>query len=194
MSHLTYLVLCLAGLLSGVTATAESKKTTSMLISRYSGVVGIAQIGDSEAAILSRVKWQSKKSPLPKNHALTKIRFSHMVAFPESGIRAYFRNDKVALLEIQDPFLGEIQGTRLRVFLLTNTKQEKWEDVLQAELGRQPRARYGNGKLNSEAFFYDWGDIAFNASGPNEIAVYRDPEIAKYRQTNFGRKLEMWSH
>jgi hypothetical protein len=176
------------------TTPAFSEGSGPLMLSRYSGIVGLIQLGDTEQAILSRVKWTNKRADLPKSHGLAKMRFSHMMLFPEGGVRAYFRNDKVALIEVQNPFSGEVQGTRLSVFKLTSTqKAEKWDDVIQNELGRQPRGRIGNGAFNSEAFLYPWGDVSFNASGLNEMAIYRDPEIAKYRQTHFGPKVEMWA-
>jgi hypothetical protein len=111
------------------------------MLSRYSGIVGLIQLGDTEQAILSRVKWTNKRAELPKSHGLAKMRFSHMMYFPDGGVRAYFRNDKVALIEVQNPFSGEVQGTRLSVFKLTSTQQsEKWDEVIQNEFG-PPTAR-----------------------------------------------------
>jgi hypothetical protein len=192
MNRLGYLTLCLVTAAVSNLPLALGRDTNPIMVSRYSGIVGVVQIGDTEKAVLARLKWENKRTELPKDHQLAKIRFTHMLSFPDGGIRAYFRNERVALLEIQDPFQGEIQGTRLSVFKPSSAQPEKWDEVLQQELGRMPRARAGNGSFGSEALFYDWGDIAFGKSGPQEMAIYRDPEIAKYRQTNFGRKIEMW--
>lgn len=166
-------------------------KDGRLIISLNSGIRGYVVIGDREDSVISRCPWEAKKTVIPKSSMLASLRFTTLIFYPQIGTRIYFRNGKVGLIEIQDPFQGEIQGKKLRVFRMSAAAPGKWADVLIQEFGI-PQAQVAGGVMNSEGLFYKWGDMSFNASGPNEIAIYRDPQLLKFRQKNFGRKLELF--
>jgi len=91
------------------------------------------------------------------------------------------------LLEFQEPFRGKILGKTLPLFTL-QPNDKKWDEQVFRALG-EPIARTSGGRLGSEGFFYSWGDISFNKTGINELALYRDPSIARFRIKFFGRQL-----
>ena len=183
--------LLVSGLLAALACTRE-EAPPSLELSLYSGIRGVVNINDTEDKLLENKQYHPEKTDLSNEPGVDRIKFTHMLFFKEIGTRAYFRNGRVALIEIQDPFQGTIQGKKLKVFKLANaTPDDSWDRILIAEFG-QPTQRMGGGSFSSEAMYYGWGDIAFNAKGPNEIAIYRDPEISKYRQTGFGRKIKIF--
>ena len=68
---------------------------------------------------------------------------------------------------------------------------DDWEKLITRQLG-PPVLRVSGGRLNSQSLFYPWGDISFNNMGPNQLALYRDAEVGKYRQNDFGRELQLF--
>ena len=74
---------------------------------------------------------------------------------------------------------------------MSSSPPNGWEEYLVRELG-DPVLRASGGTFGSEALFYAWGDISYNHSGPNEIAIYKDPDIITYRQSNFGRDMRLF--
>jgi hypothetical protein len=161
-------------------------------LSLYSGIRQLVNINDPEEKILKRSAWTPERTDLSQDPGVDRVKFSHMLFFKEIGTRAYFRNGRVALIEIQDPFQGVVQGKKLSVFKLEKASPTTtWDDILTNEFG-PPNFRSGGGTFSSEDLFYSWGDISYNANGPNEIAIYRDPEIVKYRQNSFGRKINLF--
>ena len=181
----------LLALVGVVACTRTETPSPALELSVYSGIRSVVNLNDTEEKILERRPWRPERVDLSREPAAERVKFSHLLFFKEIGVRAYFRNGRVVLIEVQDPFQGVVQGKRLAVFNLTNADPNKWDQLLIGEFG-EPQARMGGGNLGSEALFYSWGDIAFNAKGPNEIAIYRDPEIAKFRQTGFGRKIKIF--
>jgi hypothetical protein len=185
----------LLGVLSLALAVGCTRKETipapNMELSLYSGIRQVVNINETEEKALERGTYKPERVDLSAEPGVDRVKFSHLLFYKEVGVRAYFRNGRVALIEVQDPFQGNVQGHRLPIFKLTNADPDHWDRMLIAELG-VPNARMGGGNFGSEALYYSWGDISFNAKGPNEIAVYRDPEIAKYRQTSFGRKIKIF--
>ncbi len=171
--------------------TAKLAPTETLELSLYSGIRQIVNINDTEEKVLERTSFKPERVDLSADPGVGRVKFSHLLFFKELGTRAYFRNGRVALIELQDPFLGTVQGKKLKVFKLEKADPATWEQVLTAELG-VPNSRSGGGTFGSEAFFYGWGDVSFNATGPNEIGIYRDPEIAKFREVSFGRKLSFF--
>ncbi len=165
--------------------------SSNLELSLYSGIRQLVNINDTEEKILERSPWKPERTDLSQDPGVERIKFTHVLFFKEIGTRAYFRNGRVALIEVQDPFQGVIQGKKLFVFRLAPADPDHWSNILMAELG-SPQMRMGGGKFGSEALYYSWGDISFNAQGPNEIAIYRDPEIIKFRQTTFGRKIKIF--
>lgn len=184
------LALISLALLAGCTRK-EPPAVTNMELSLYSGIRQVVNINETEEKVLERTPYKPERVDLSADPGVDRIKFTHLLFFKEVGIRAYFRNGRVALIEVQDPFQGRVQGHKLTIFNLTNADPEHWDRLLMAELGT-PNARMGGGSFGSEALYYSWGDVSFNAKGPNEIAIYRDPSIAIYRQTNFGRKIKIF--
>ncbi len=177
----------------GTVACTQQRSPSSLglELSLYSGIRQIVNIGDPEDKVLRAApQWTPERVDLSADPGVDRVKFSHMLFFKEIGTRAYFRNGRVALIEVQDPFEGVVQGKKLRVFRMSPTTPS-WEANLITELG-MPSARAGGGTFGSEALYYEWGDVSFNGSGPNEIAIYRDPVIAKYRQNHFGRKIKLF--
>lgn len=172
--------------------TQRGPSSVGLELSLHTGIRQLVNIGDSEEKIMerSRSQWKPERVDLSQDPGVERVKFSHMLFFKEIGTRAYFRNGRVALIEVQDPFLGVVQGKKIEVFKLAKSALP-WDQVLIGELG-DPTMRAGGGTFGSEALYYGWGDISFNANGPNEIAIYRDPEIVKFRQTNFGRKINLF--
>jgi hypothetical protein len=181
----------LFGALALCACTPEAPKSSGLELSLYSGIRQLVNINDTEDRVLERSAWKPEKTDLSQDPGVGRVKFSHVLFFKEIGTRAYFRNGRVALIELQDPFLGNIQGKKLTVFKLEKAAPASWDQVLIAEFG-QPNARNGGGSFGSEAFFYGWGDVSFNANGPNEIAIYRDQEIVKFREHSFGRKISIF--
>jgi hypothetical protein len=171
--------------------TPKTVSTENLELSLYSGIRQLVNINDAEERVLERTTLKPERVDLSADPGVGRVKFSHLLFFKELGTRAYFRNGRVALIEIQDPFLGTVQGKKLKVFKLEKADPATWERILIAELGA-PDSRSGGGTFGSEAFFYGWGDVSFNANGPNEIGIYRDPEIAKFREVSFGRKLSFF--
>lgn len=186
---LTICVICFAG----ASCTQRGPSSVGLELSLHTGIRQLVNIGDSEEKVMerSRSQWKPERVDLTQDPGVERVKFSHMLFFKEIGTRAYFRNGRVALIEVQDPFLGVVQGKKLEVFKLAKSAAAPWDQVLIGELG-EPTMRAGGGNFGSEALYYGWGDVSFNANGPNEIAIYRDPEIVKFRQTNFGRKINLF--
>jgi len=179
-------------LLSVILACATPRSglaTEAHDVNLNSGIRGIASLGDSESQIQQRNKHLPAKTTVKEEPGLERLKFTHFYYIQEMGARVYFRNGRVELIAIQEPFRGAVQGTSLRVFSLTALPEgKKWDSVLTRELGG-PSSRASGGRFGSEALFYAWGDISFNRSGPNEIAIYREQDISRYRQKNFGRDI-----
>lgn len=169
---------------------------TSLLplqVSLYSGVEEVVRLGDLESDIQARSKEVSERVDLSSNADAQEAQFSHLLHFKAIGIRAYFRHSRVALIEIQEPFRGEVRGKRLKIFPFAAQQGRSWDEVIMRELG-EPTMRVSGGRLSSEALFYSWGDISFNGMGPNEIALYRQAEVGTFRQKNFGRVIKLFGN
>ncbi len=185
------IALLAALVIAGGCTQKRGPSSVGLELSLHTGIRQLVNVGDSEEKVMERSQWKPERVDLSKDPGVDRVKFSHMLFFKEIGTRAYFRNGRVALIEVQDPFKGVIQGKKIEVFKLANSSPETWDQVLIGELG-QPNMRAGGGTFGSEALYYGWGDISFNGSGPNEIAIYRDPEIIKFRQTSFGRKINLF--
>jgi hypothetical protein len=159
-------------------------------LSLYLGIDHLVRLSDTEGEILAHSQGLGKKSDLPSD--LAALKFTAMVSMDVVGVRAYVRNGRVALIEVQDPFKGGIQGRKIKLFPFKLPPGNTWDEALIREFG-EPSLRASGGRFGSEALFYSWGDLSFNRMGPNQIAVYRDPDIAQYRKQNFGRNINFWS-
>lgn len=184
----------LAATLWLASCTERQPTSEGLELSLYTGIRQLVNIGDTEEKVLSNTAFRPQREEFTEADravAMDRPPFSHALYFKSIGTRAYLRNGKVALIEVQDPFKGVVQGKKIEVFKLQPAGPLPWDQALIVELG-WPNSRASGGAFNSEALYYSWGDISFNASGPNEIAIYRDPEIVKFRQQRFGRKLKLF--
>jgi len=157
----------------------------------YAGIDDLVRLSDTETQIATRTKRERKKIDLGDNTEFKALRLAYLLHFKDAGVKAYFRNGRVALLEVQEPFHGTIQNKRIKIFPFNIPTGGSWEEALKREFGA-PQASVSGGRLGSQALFYSWGDISFNGMGPNQIALYRDAEISTYRQNNFGRVVEFF--
>lgn len=161
-------------------------------VNLYSGVQAMAKIGDSEGQVLDRAKrWKPEVIELPRQVNDERVSWSKLYQFKELGMRVYFRHGRVALIELQEPFRGSIQGKKLQVFSFAAPTGASWEVTIIKEFGN-PQVRASGGRFGAEAFFYAWGDISFNRMGPNELAIYRDRDISTLRQKSFGRDVKFF--
>jgi len=167
----------------------REKETRMYEVNLYSGIPDIVRLGENEPQFIARSKTLKRtKHERRETAAAEKVSYSHMYSLDDVGIRVYFRNNRVALVELQDPFRGSIHGRKIKLFSLAPPEGTSWEELLIREFG-MPQARASGGKLGSEALFYFWGDISYNRMGPNELALYRDHDIYQYRLNNFGRNV-----
>lgn len=169
----------------------DTASVPPMEVSLYFGVDQLVRLGDTESAVHKRSHFDIKKSAVSDSE-LTSLRFTDQLEFPDLGVHAYLRYNRVALLEIQEPFRGVVHGKRMELFPFATQTGQNWEEMLVRQLGT-PTSEASGGRLSSNSLFYTWGDISYNAMGPNQLAIYRDPDIAKYRQKNFGRMLKLFS-
>jgi hypothetical protein len=188
-----YLLSTLLAILSASIACTrrETASLPPLELSLYLGVQNLVRLSDTESEIMSHARGLAKKGDV--SPALTALKFTQVVGVETEGVRAYLRNGRVALIELQEPFKGGIQGKKIKLFPFTIPPGKSWDEALIREFG-EPELRASGGSFGSEALFYSWGDISYNRMGPNQIAVYRDPDIAQYRKQNFGREIRFWSH
>ncbi|MBY0370817.1 hypothetical protein K2X33_09040 [bacterium] len=193
MTALTRSALLVAALIGvlGCTCAQLPPASTGLELSLYTGIRQLANIGDSEEKVLEHREFRLQRQEIPADANGSRGPFSHLLFFKDIGTRVYIRNGRVALVEVQDPFQGVVQGKKIAVFKLAPSSPLPWDQALIIELG-WPNSRSSGGAFGSEAMYYSWGDISFNGNGPNEIAIYRDPEIVKFRQQRFGRKITLF--
>jgi hypothetical protein len=161
-------------------------------LSLYSGVIGVVTLGDSVETVQSHLP----EKPALRSVAgteLGKIEFNGMFDLTDQGMRIYFRRGRVALIEFQEPFKGTVRGKDLTLFPFSAPSTSNWEEFLIRKFG-VPQQRVSGGRLGSKSLFYSWGDISYNGMGPNEIALYREPDVINYRQQNFGRVLKFFGN
>ena len=159
-----------------------------------SGIRDVVRLGDSEGLVEQHVVGVLHKPPVHEDPAAEQLGCDLIFEMDDIGARAYFRRGKVALIRIQTPFHGTIRGGKLKAFTIAPAPpKEGWDDYLMHEFG-QPLLHASGGTFGSEALFYSWGDISYNRSGPNEIAIYATPDISAYRQRNFGRDMRLFKN
>ncbi len=170
----------------------QSAKTPDLQINLYSGVVGIARLGDPESEN-SPSEWKCEREEIAPDSDLGGLNFTSTCHYRELGIQTYFRFGRLSLMEIQEPFHGIIRGMDFDLFSLGNVGGGTWHDALVRKFGA-PVAEASGGRLSSEALFYDWGDIAYNGAGINQLSLYHEPKVRTYRNQNFGRVLDLGFH
>ena len=183
---------CLSLFLASSACIRKKAPPAIMEVNLYSGVQDFVKIGDSEGQIIDRgKKLEPEIAELPPKAADERLSFSKVYRFRSLGMRLYFQQGRVSLIELQEPFRGNIQGKRLQIFSFAAPQGSTWEDLLTKGFG-VPLVKASGGRFGAEAFFYSWGDVSFNRMGPNELAIYRDREISNYRQKNFGRDVKFF--
>lgn len=166
----------------------------SLTLNVYKGVNDVVRLGDSESLVEQHAgKYKINKIDASNDPVAEKLKFNKIYQITDIGAIAYFRNGRVALILLQDPFRGVIQGKDLKVFSFAPPSGKTWEDQLTHSFG-QPTVRASGGRFGSEALYYAWGDVSYNRMGPNEIAIYQDTDIASHRQRNFGRDVKLFNH
>ncbi len=174
-----------------VSCTGRNSAPPLLEVNLHSGIKNLGNVGDPETEFLKNKKWTADRIELGKE--VDGVQFSYALHFREIGTRIYFRRDRVALIEIQEPFQGTIQGQRnFKLFTFGPPPEKTWEAILLKEFG-PPQTKASGGRFGAEALFYPWGDISYNNNGANELAIYRDPEISRFRQKNFGRDISFFS-
>jgi hypothetical protein len=178
-----------------LTQTACVRRGTTnvegLTVSLYFGIEPWVRLGDSQSQVMSRLRGQWDKLDISGNAELAAAGVTEALKLSDHGVKAYFRNDRVVLIELQSPFEGKIQGRKVVLFPYQGRALASWEETLKRDFG-PPNSQASGGGLGSDCFFYSWGDISFNNVGANQLALYRDASIAAYRQKNYGRVLKIF--
>lgn len=172
-------------------ACTNPDESPRLEVSLYAGIPALAKIGDSREAVKERGRFSPSRALSSIDESLTKIGITDAFFYSKIGTRVYFRADHVVLIELQEPFRGIVKTSNLPIFPFALPPGNSWEELLVKDFG-PPTNRVQGGRLASDSLFYNWGDISYNRMGPNQIALYRDTDIRKYRETSFGRVIEMW--
>ena len=159
-------------------------------VSLFTGIPKLAKLGDSYQILTQTIPHPYEALPLPEAPEFQVLKISQAVLYPALGLRIYFRREGAVLITIQEPFKGKIRSKKIDLFPFARSPAGTWEAYLIKQLGI-PDFTVSGGRLNSKGLFYSWGDISFNAMGPNQLALYREPSIAKYREKNFGREITL---
>lgn len=160
-------------------------------LSLFTGIPGVASLGQTQKQVEASAKVPFERNEIAASSPLGKLHFSEVFVFKSIGTKVYFKRDGVGMITSQEPFKGSIKGKKIKLFAFSVPPVNDWETLLVKELGT-PESRASGGRFGSEALYYNWGDVSYNRMGPNEIALYRNPELSKYRLTNFGREVELF--
>lgn len=170
----------------------RSPSTDSLIeVSLFTGIPGVGRLGESMKQVADHTQFAFTEAQVDPESELGKIGVGTVYVFKDVGAKVYFKRDGVAMITTQEPFKGVIKGKKIRLFTFSVPPVSDWESLLLKELGA-PQSRASGGRLGSEGLFYNWGDISYNRMGPNELALYRNPEITSYRLKNFGRELQLF--
>jgi len=159
-------------------------------VSLFTGIDKLVKLGDPVSMTLKQNPQGYEKISISDSDELKALKIEEGLAYPGLGLKIYYRASGAALVILQEPFAGKIRSKKIALFPFSTSPSGTWEEYLTKELGI-PDFTVTGGRLNSKALFYSWGDISFNAMGPNQLALYRDSLIAKYREKNFGRELQI---
>lgn len=176
-------------LLSGV---SFSEPHSNYEVSLFTGIPPLVKLGDPLSVVKKAIKASESKVDLADFENCPDCKVSQGIQFDQLGLSIFFNRLGANLIIIQAPFKGSIRSKKVELFPLGPPPSGgTWGDFITKELGA-PDFIVTGGNLNSRGFFYSWGDISFNASGPNQLALYRDPNLRKYREKSFGRKLRIF--
>lgn len=175
--------------LCGISQAADP--APMMEISLFTGIPGVARIGESFTEVNQRKVHPHERLDFKDDPEIVKLKITDALVFPTLGTKIYFRRTGAVLIVSQEPFKGSIKNKKIRLFSFSVPAVSDWGELLLRELG-QPQARASGGRFGSEGLFYSWGDLSYNRMGPNQLALYRDLEVGKYRLNNFGREVQMF--
>ena len=161
-----------------------------MFVVLNSGIQDVAVIGDSQEQVMKHIAERPDRAPASVFAGEGAARFNEIWSYPDMGLRLYFLNKRVEMIELQQPFLGKVRGTLVKVFQFQRPQGVPWDEFVIRAFGT-PAAKAAGGQFGSEALFYSWGDISFNSMGPNQVAIYKTPEIQTYRINNFGKTFQL---
>lgn len=161
-------------------------------VSLYTGIHSLIKLGDTRSVVAKVMPEKGNQNDLSEFTDFPDCKIIEGINYKKLGITAYFNRSGAALIILEEPFKGNIRSKKINLFSLGPPPVSgTWGEFLSKELGA-PDFVVTGGNLNSTGFFYSWGDITFNASGPNQVALYRDSSIRNYREKYFGRKLKMF--
>lgn len=191
----TALFLGVALALGSAACIKKAEEPSELAINLYTGIRNFVSLGDTEADVKRLTQYtfvQEEITPEAANAPLSEIKVTHLFYYKDIGTKLYFRDGRVVLMEIQEPFKGAISGKTIKLFQFEARADTKsWGEVLEREFGPST-ARGSGGRFGAEALYYSWGDISYNRMGPNEIALYTDSTITGYRQRTFGREIRLF--
>jgi hypothetical protein len=191
MVKFIYMTALLKKLLLGFSTLAlAGPASNSYEVSLFTGLSKVVKLGDPVSITLKQNPQGYEKISISDSDELKSLKIEEGLAYPGLGLKIYYRHSGAALILLQEPFAGKIRSKKIALFPFEPSPVGTWEEYLVKELGI-PDFTVTGGRLNSKALFYPWGDISFNAMGPNQLALYRDNKIAKYREKNFGRELQI---
>jgi hypothetical protein len=160
-------------------------------VSLFTGINPLIKLGDPQGVVGKAMPLTGSKVDLSEFSDFPDCKIVDGLIYKKLGITAYFNRSGAVLIILEEPFKGNIRSKKINLFALgPSPGAGTWSDFLNKELG-SPDFVVTGGSLNSTGFFYSWGDISFNASGPNQVALYRDPAVRKYREKFFGRRLKI---
>ncbi|NBX77120.1 MAG: hypothetical protein EBQ92_11245 [Proteobacteria bacterium] len=171
-------------------STVVLANAPSYEVSLFTGINRLVKLGDPLSITRKQNPQGSEKISVSDTDELKSLKIEEGLSYPGMGLKIYYRHSGAALIILQEPFSGKIRSKKIALFPFGPSPLGTWEEYLIKELGI-PDFTVTGGRLNSKALFYSWGDISFNAMGPNQLALYRDSKIAKYREKNFGRELQI---
>ncbi len=180
--------------LGSASCIKKTEEPPELAINLFAGIRNFVSLGDTEPDVKRLTQYpfgQENTAAEGPNASLAEIKVTHLFYYKGIGTKVYFREGRVVLLEIQEPFKGVVMGKTIKLFQFEARPDKSWGEVLEREFGPST-ARGSGGRFGAEALYYPWGDISYNRMGPNEMALYTDPAIAQYRQRNFGREIRLF--
>jgi len=157
----------------------------------YSGVSEIALIGETQTEFDQHRRLILDRGPASSPGGLESVGVSQVFDYSNVGTRVFMKAGRVAMISMRRPFRGEIENKKMTLFETNRPRDKTWKEVLIEKLGN-PIHEITAGIIGTSGLFYAWGDVAYNAMGPNEIALYRDYEIAKYRKDHLGEDVQIF--